>query len=433
MTSEKHVQEGWQSLEDQQMTSSSSQSIPSPFDSAIQDEEMEELSEATTTLPTSASIPPPRRRTFEVVADTGFVPAWEGLRGLAVVLTHCAHIVPGRHSTGILGVEIVFVLSGFLITGVLVSQIKKQDQAHEQSVGTRPRNFLKRFTYLPRFYMDRYVRLTPALTFMILGMNYMKATNTQESLAAFFYVRNALPKDPSDPRGGKIDGVLAHTWSLAVEEQFYIFWSLVISFILPLSFKGRAMVLVPLILGSFLLRVYSAGKWNAQTILFGIWLDYRWAYSTNAWKMFLGCSARLLPMPTVFTNKWVGMGALLSLGVDIYAQGWWLEEKGFVHFPNDGWWLEMLSGILVVLVVMGSIHGNPILESRFFRFMGRISYSWYLWQYPLQVLGGWRWGYWEETGRAFMIAVFTTFIIEEPLRNKYHAWKSKKPHTQVGK
>ena len=254
----------------------------------------------------------------------------------------------------------------------------------------------------------------------------------EESLAAFFYVHNFLPKKPSDPRLGN-DGVFFNTWSLAVEEQFYIFWSLLISFVLPLSSSRRAMVLVPLILGSFLLRIYSAWNFDAQSILFGTWIDFRWAYSTNAWKMFLGCSARLLPTPAVFTKKWVGMGALLGLFANVYAQGWWLEEKGLVHFPDNGWWLEMLTGILVVLVVMGSIHGNPILETRFFRFMGRISYSWYLWQYPLNDMQGWKWGRWEETGRAFMIAVFTTFIIEEPLRNKYHAWKSRKPHTQVEK
>ena len=398
---------------------------------------MEDVSESTTMLPTSAYAPPPRRMRFEVVGDTGFVPAWEGLRGLAVVLAHYCHIVLGKESTGVLGVEIFFVLSGFLITGVLMSQIRKQEQAREQSVSTSAQNFLKRFTYLPRFYMDRFVRLTPALTTLILGTGLMQTRDMKfykESLATFFYMRNSLPKNPSDPRGGRIDGPLGNCWSLAVEEQFYIFWSLVISFVIPLSFKRRTLVLVPLVLGSFLLRIYSAWHDGEQTILFGTWFDYRFAYSTNAWKMFLGCSARLLPMPTVFTNKWVGMGALLGLFIDIYAQGWWLEAKGLVVFPRDAWWFEMFSGILILLVVMGSIHGNPILETRFFRFMGRISYSWYLWQHPLLlILGGWRNGHWEITALAFMIAVFTTFIIEEPIRDKYHAWKSKKPHTQVEK
>ncbi|SAM85258.1 probable acyl transferase-like protein [Ustilago bromivora] len=368
---------------------------------------------------------------IRMLGKIGFVPGWEGLRGLAVALVMVSHVVEQKEMLGTLGVEVFFVLSGFLITGVLISQMEKNQQSSQETDGTTstPKNLLKRFSFLPRFYMDRFVRLTPALGLMVLvvykiasRLGAERVMLRKDAYAAFFYTHNLYPSLPSDPRL-MYPGMYLNTWSLAVEEQFYIFWSLLIPFVVPLSLKSKALVMAVLISVGFFIRDYSG--WNFLTDhMYGI--DYRYAYSANAWKMFIGCSARLLPVPMICTRRWMGMISTLGFFLMTYMWGYGLTN---FDFRTTGVWLELFTALLVLLIILGSINGNPILESQLFRFPGRISYSWYLWQFPLQALHGWPVGNWGPTGLAFMVATFTTFMIEEPIRNKYHAWKTRKAAT----
>lgn len=369
---------------------------------------------------------------FKLLGKVGFVPGWEGLRGLAVALVMVSHVVEKKEMMGTLGVEVFFVLSGFLITGVLMSQIEKQEQAQQDATPTAtPKFSFKRFSFLPRFYMDRFVRLTPALALMVgivmrlgLGLGIPSAVLKPDALAAFFYTHNMLPVSKEDPRLMH-PGLYLNTWSLAVEEQFYIFWSLLIPFVVPLSLRKRALVMGLLVFVGFYIRYFSGWNFLGEK-MYGI--DYRYAYSANAWKMFIGCSARLLPIPQFCTKKWVGTTS--TLGFFVLAYMWGYGLTGF-DFRTTGVWLELFTALLVLLIVLGSINGNPILESKLFRFPGRISYSWYLWQFPLQALHGWPVGDWGPTGLAFTVATFTTFMIEEPIRNKYHAWKNSKAASQT--
>ncbi|CDR99893.1 probable acyl transferase-like protein [Sporisorium scitamineum] len=390
--------------------------------------------EASSMLPLPAS-ESSTRNGIKLLGKIGFVPGWEGLRGLAVALVMVSHVVPQKEMLGTLGVEVFFVLSGFLITGVLMLQIEKQEQAKQDTVpatSASQKVSLQRFSFLPRFYMDRFVRLTPALALMVgivakigLRLGVPATVLKADALSAFFYVHNMYPLQPKDKRL-MFPGLYLNTWSLAVEEQFYIFWSLLIPFVMPLSIKRRALVMGFLILVGFYIRDFSGYAFLTDR-MYGI--DYRYAYSANAWKMFIGCSARLLPVPEICTRKWVGTVSTLSFFFMTYMWGYGLVGTGF-DFRTTGSWLEMLTALLVVLIVLGSIYGNPILESKLFRFPGRISYSWYLWQFPLQALHGWPVNNWGPTGLAFMVATFTTFMIEEPIRNRYHAWKNHKAAAQ---
>jgi peptidoglycan/LPS O-acetylase OafA/YrhL len=279
--------------------------------------------------------------------------------------------------------------------------------------------------------MDRFVRLTPALALMV-GIVYKigihngipAAVLRSDALAAFFYVHNIYPIMPQEPRL-MYPGMYLNTWSLAVEEQFYIFWSLVIPFVVPLSFRSRAVVMGLLVFVGFYIRYYSGWNFLGEK-MYGI--DYRYAYSANAWKMFIGCSARLFPIPELVTRRWVGTVSTMFFFFLAYMWGYGLTA---FDFRTSGVWLELFTALTVLLVVLGSINGNPILESQLFRFPGRISYSWYLWQFPLQALHGWPIGNWGPTGLAFMVSTFTTFMIEEPIRNRYHAWKNHKAEASV--
>lgn len=374
----------------------------------------------------------PHSPQFRMMSKLGFVPGWEGLRGLAVSMTMYSHVAVRKEMIGILGVEIFFVLSGFLITGVLVSLIERHNQARQQKTSTAgTTSQLERFSYLPRFYMDRFVRLTPAMSLMIGIIAYHARywpTIRADAFAAFFYVHNFLPKQVEEPRL-MFPGLFEHTWSLAVEEQFYIFWSFVIAFIVPLPLRRRGLVLGALISASFLVR-YHTGYAFLTDKMYGI--DYRYAYSSNAFKMFVGCAGRLLPMPEILTRKWAGMMSTLTLLFGVYFWGWILFARGY-DYRTEGAWLELWTAVLVLMVVIGSVNGNPILEAQIFRFPGRISYSWYLWQFPCHALVGWPADNYGPTGLAFMIATFTTFMIEEPIRNKYHVWRNARAASQEEK
>jgi peptidoglycan/LPS O-acetylase OafA/YrhL len=113
----------------------------------------------------------------------------------------------------------------------------------------------------------------------------------------------------------------------------------------------------------------------------------------------------------------MGILATIALFALSYAWGWGL--KG-IDFRTEGAWLELGTSLVFLQVIVGSLQDkNVILDRQVFRFTGQISYSWYLWQFPLQALHGWPIGNWGPTGIAFLIATFSTFIVENPLRMLY--------------
>lgn len=305
-----------------------------------------------------------------------------------------------------------------------------------------PQWSIRRFKYLRVFYTDRLVRLAPALVIMVGTISFYAVTQKKtplaeirpDALAALFYVRNMLPRHTSD-LGNDSDplfvpiGQFLNTWSLAVEEQFYIFWSVAFAFIVPAHPRKRAAILTSMVFVSFSLRYTCAhhlagiSRNSGLTALFGI--DYRYAWSSNVWKMLIGCAIRLCYVPRFALQTHTGVAATVALIGLSYFWGWQFKHWN-LDFRSTGAWLELFTSCLVALVILGSLKGgNKILEWRLFRFPGRISYSWYLWQFPLHNLDGWNVGDWEPTCTAFVLATFVTFIVEEPLRNSYHGRKGK--------
>jgi peptidoglycan/LPS O-acetylase OafA/YrhL len=147
------------------------------------------------------------------------------------------------------------------------------------------------FEHLPRFYLDRIVRLTPALYIMVsiitavcLHLGIPRAVIIPDALSAFFYMHNNLPVMDSDKRLMR-PGMFLNTWSLAVEEQFYIFWSLVMPFIVKSSVRKRIVIIVSLTTLSFCSRYFSGYAFLGPHMYE---IDYRHSWLANVWKMFLG-------------------------------------------------------------------------------------------------------------------------------------------------
>ena len=164
------------------------------------------------------------RRAAPNLSDVPYLPGLDGMRALAVVAVMLYHANPGWLSGGFLGVEVFFVISGYLITLLLMSE-------HERTGGIS----------LADFWMRRARRLLPALflmLFLLLTYSWIFEWDTLgklrgDLLASLFYVTNWYQIWVGQGYGAVNDFVpLRHLWSLAVEEQFYLVWPVVMLLIL---------------------------------------------------------------------------------------------------------------------------------------------------------------------------------------------------------
>lgn len=230
---------------------------------------------------------------LEAAPDVGAVPApfelgyrrgLDGLRGvsiLAVVADH-ARLLPAR--AGFLGVDVFFVLSGFLITSLL---LEEWQQARRIS--------------LKKFYLRRTLRLLPALfaalvlidayTWIFVSPAY-GAMSARDALTALFYSSNWVHiMDVQRP------GIFAHTWSLSIEEQFYLIWPLALIWLLRRT-SSRLSLLRWIVLGIFLSEMTRI----ALTATYTEWLRMYCGTDTRADALLIGCaisvvlSSGLLPL-----------------------------------------------------------------------------------------------------------------------------------------
>ena len=293
------------------------------------------------------------------------IPALDGLRGLAVagvVAYHSGTVLHGGH----LGVDVFFVLSGFLITRLLLGE-----QAATGRVSYR------------NFYARRALRLGPALAACLLLVGALVAVDPLmrarigTSVGAAFastvlYANNWL--DVFDTRG---TGPLGHTWSLSVEEQFYLLWPPVLLWGLRRRSRERVATRVLWAVVCFaalraLLSVVSHG--------------FAWEYATTskADAPLIGCALALLLHQARSRSRslpeWSGWLALGSLVI------------AFLFVPSHSQGL-MLGGFTLVSVCAAVLLANLVLDPasrlsgllalRPLTFLGRVSYGLYLYHWPI--------------------------------------------------
>ncbi len=254
----------------------------------------------------------------------------DGLRGVAIVLVLVGHTNLAFPSAAAVGVTLFFVLSGYLITRILLE---------------RPP--------LRTFYWRRLARLAPALVSVVVVVAVVSAlrhdTDTLVgALASLTYVSNWLPSLGIDL------GAMGHTWSLSVEEQFYVFWPLVL---LALPVARLRPVLVGLIVTIMVIRVVS-GQDNP--------IEFRTTMRADA--LLLG---GLLAMVT-----WRPSGALA------FAAAAAIETLAVTPFGVGGFGLAAVASVVLVAWVRGK--SSPSWLSG----LGRISYGVYLWHLPLYLWFG---------------------------------------------
>lgn len=314
----------------------------------------------------------------------GFRPDVEGLRAVAVgaVLLYHAGLpfAPG----GYVGVDVFFVISGFLITGLLLSEIER--------TGT---------VSLVRFYSRRAKRLLPmtvvvlgtvvALSWLLLSPLRMGEVSLDVVTAGLYVINWRLAGQAVDYFAvGLQTSPVQHFWSLAIEEQFYIVWPTLLLIVawgcrragqsLRLALAG---VLATVAVASFVYGVYlteqQAGAAYFSTL-------------TRGWELALGGVLALLATSRLRTPRWVAAAlAWAGLGAILWAVVRFGEDT---LFPGTAALMPTLGTAAIIVAGFGSLSTAPmrLLTLAPVRHVGRISYSWYLWHWPVLVFAAAKWG-----------------------------------------
>jgi peptidoglycan/LPS O-acetylase OafA/YrhL len=301
-----------------------------------------------------------------------YEPEFDGLRAVAVVLVMAGHArLIGFADGGLVGVTIFFVLSGYLITGVLIAD------------GAR------KITQLGPFYARRAARLLPAVAILLTAVSVVALATGAWSqvatgvLSAALYVANF-----ADASGANM-GPLEHTWSLATEEQFYFIWPALLLLI------GRSRRLVTLVVVAIaaiaLTRAVSAADDRTLWSIFHLPI-------TRADALLVGCAAQLLRIGR--PQRTLGLLAMSFLTLIVVAG---LAPATTIRYLL----LPVALAALVILLARPTILARRPLVA-----IGRISYGLYLWHYPLAVAFG-------PIGilAAIPVAAASFVLVEHPLRD----------------
>ncbi|MDX9673114.1 MULTISPECIES: acyltransferase [unclassified Pseudomonas] len=280
----------------------------------------------------------------------------DGLRALSVIAVFFHHTGGTLMKGGYIGVEVFFVLSGYLITSILCREKSK----------TGSIDFIG-------FYIRRARRLYPALILLLIAVAaycavYNKYNLTLETIPSLLYVMNWYRAFEW------YDAVLTgHTWSLAIEEQFYLVWPLLLSLLIWLSPRKLPLFIFALILSIVAWRTYLfLGNANLARIYNG--------FDTHADALLVGSLLALVSTDVLRRVGLLWIPALVFLLAVLFSQ----EMTDFT-LSRHGFGIVAVASAMVIAKVVSDQNSIlvRVLSIKPLVWLGMVSYGFYLWHYPL--------------------------------------------------
>ncbi|WP_432149060.1 acyltransferase family protein [Streptomyces sp. bgisy029] len=335
----------------------------------------------------------------------------QGLRAVAVTLVVLGHSGVTSVAGGYVGVDVFFVISGFLITSLLLREWSRDGKIS-----------------LGRFYSRRALRLLPASTLVVLAtlagswlfLGPLRfADYAKDAIASAWYVVNfRLAEAGTDYFNTDVPpSPFQHFWSLAVEEQFYLVWPIVMIVALKL-FRRRALLAIPLVIlagASFALNLHLTETAPS------------WAYfgsQGRIWELAVGALLALaahrlndIPRPVAAVLSWAGLAAIAYAAVSF--------DEG-TPFPGHHAVIPVAGAAAVLAggAAAGRYGAGAVLSLRPAVWIGGLSYAWYLWHWPLIVIVPAAAGFGAHDGPLRLIAALsgillawgTLHLVEDPMR-----------------
>lgn len=344
-----------------------------------------------------------------VVARTpGYLPYLDGLRGVAILLVLVFHTNGPFLKGGFIGVDVFFVLSGFLITSLLIKEWDRHG-----------------FIGLGHFYMRRALRLLPAVVLLLavfLGVSWFVAEDFRKSALdaaiVLFYGANWARAM------GRPMFALGHTWSLSIEEQFYLLWPLIFIVVMKVGLYRRVLawgVLAAAVALAWVRIVLQRHGAPTERLYNGL--------DTHADPLLVGCSLAFFVsacgMDRLARSKWIGLAGYAGLaGLLVAAFTTRFDSRGMFL---GGYLLIAIAAAALIAELLArpqSALGTALQWPALVK-LGRISYGVYLWHFPIyKVLMAWhdryqwhvRWPLYLFGGGtlAIVIAMLSYHFIEVP-------------------
>jgi len=341
--------------------------------------------------------------------SVGYVRGIDGLRGVAVTIVMLFHFYPLVLTGGFIGVDVFFVISGFLITLIFIDE--KNNTGHIN---------------IKNFILKRVVRLVPAMLVMLFFLSlwqFFTLANVGfeeyllEFLAAILYVSNWV-------RAFDVHAMpyLGHTWSLSIEEQFYILWPLL--FLGMTKNRGYRELLVLVCFLFCLVAVYRYV--SAEQHIYSIKRLYN-GFDTRADSLLAGCILALLisrekslKFLRSVNASWQKIIILLASFFMLLATLLFVWYEPYVY--KYGLLLVYLASVaLVVVIYLKNEAFITPFDHSVVVYVGKISYGLYLWHYPVFKLAKAHYGdglgvlLWSATF-VFVAATLSFQYIESPMK-----------------
>ncbi|MDP9091821.1 MAG: acyltransferase family protein [Actinomycetota bacterium] len=339
-------------------------------------------------------------------------PDIQGLRAIAVTLVVLYHAQVPRLTGGYVGVDVFFVISGFLITGQLLREAADRGRVH-----------------LLKFYLGRVRRLLPAaalvtIVTVVAARQFMSIFQVQSIIkdafaTAYYGINYRLAAEGVNyQQATATPSPLQHFWSLAVEEQFYILWPVLIGACVLIGRRHhrRLVLITVLVVAAWSLWMsVSVTKSNPPLAYFAI--------HTRAWELAIGAIVALgvrglgrVPRPVAALASWAGVGGI------IYSA---FHYNDSTPFPGTAALLPVLSTALVIAAGSRAAPARwgaeRVLALRPMQQVGKLSYGWYLWHWPMLIIIPLVFGYdftWqlnlEIAALSLWFALLTVHLLERP-------------------